>query len=149
MPPATDPQVAVLLSNVKHLTDSIGQIQESQERVESAVLKVALMQQEMGQLREVVKSLGALAESRGHDHHSFDKRILVLERWHKFMLAQPVIIMTLGLAALSYFTGFVASVEDFQKDTTRRIYAVEFIVNSDYRAPPREKERRPFVMEPE
>lgn len=148
MVPIEDPQVATLLSNVRHLTQNLEKMQEGQERIETAVMEVALIQNELSHFREAVSRLTVLAESRGHEHHSFDKRILVLERWHKFMLAQPVIIMTLGLAALSYFTGFVTSVEDFHKDTTRRLYAVEFIVNSEYRAPPAEAETRPYVMEP-
>lgn len=130
MSPNTDPQIAVLIANMKNLSDRFDRMLASQERAERGMAEVPLLRKDYEHLSEGLKQLHTLVEVRGAAHHQLDKRILILERWHKFMMAQPAIMLTILLTLWGYWSGFNTTLDDFKETTKERVQALEFIVNS-------------------
>lgn len=130
MPTVTDPQIAVLITNMQNLSAQFDRMLASQERTEQGMSEVPLLRKDYEHLADSLRQLHTLAEVRAVAHHQMDKRILILERWHKFMLAQPAIILTVVIAAWGYWSGFTSSLEDFKGTTKDKIQTLEFIVNA-------------------
>ncbi|AEC22272.1 hypothetical protein PT7_P036 (plasmid) [Pusillimonas sp. T7-7] len=128
--PPTAAQLAVAIERLVNLSEDVKEIRGSQKRLESAMVEVPLLKQEMEHLADSLRQLHTVAEVRSVAHHQLDKRVLILERWHKFMVAQPAIILTVALAAWGYWNGFTKSMDAFQDDTKQRVQTLEFIVNS-------------------
>lgn len=123
-------QFAVAIERLVNLAEDVKEIRGSQKRLESALVEVPLLKQELEHLADSLRQLHTIAEVRAAAHHQMDKRVLILERWHKFMLAQPAIILTVSIAAWGYWAGFTRSLDDFKDSTKQRVQSLEFIVNS-------------------
>lgn len=130
MSPNTDPQIAVLITDMKNLSERVDRMLASQERSERGMAEVPLLRKDYEHLSESLKQLHTLVEVRNVAHHQLDKRILILERWHRFMVAQPAILLTILLTAWGYWAGFNSSLDEFKDNTRERVQALEFIVNS-------------------
>lgn len=130
MTPPIDPQIAVLIANMRNLVGQFDRMLASQDRIERSIAEVPLLRRDYEHLIENFKQLQELAEERAAVSHQLDKRVLVLERWHRFMVAQPAAILTIVLAAWGYWHGFTTGYDDFKGSTKERVQALEFIVNS-------------------
>ena len=139
----TAAQFAVAIERLVNLAEDVKEIRLSQKKLESALGDVPLLKQEVEHLADSLRQLHTLAEVRATAHHQMDKRVLILERWHKFMLAQPAVIVTLTLAAWGYWAGFTSSLDDFKDSTKQRITSLEFIVQ----APTYERSMQPPTIE--
>lgn len=126
----TDPQIAALLTEQRNLSSQIDRILASQERIERAMVDVAMVKKEQEHLLDAFRQLSAIAEVRAAAHHAMDKRLTALEWWHKYRLAQPAAILTLALAAWGYWQGFTESLDNFKANTNSKVQSLEFIVNS-------------------
>lgn len=126
----TDPQIATLLTEQRNLSSQFERILASQERIERALIDVAMVKKEQEHLSDSLRQIHAVAEVRAAAHHSMDKRLIALEWWHKYRLAQPAAILTLALAAWGYWQGFTESLENFKSATNSKVQSLEFIVNS-------------------
>lgn len=128
--PPTAAQFAVAIERLVNLSDDVKEIRGSQKRLESALVEVPLLKQELEHLSDSLRQLHTVAEVRAAAHHQMDKRVLILERWHKFMIAQPAAVMALALAAWGYWAGFTGSLNDFKETTQSKIQALEFVIHA-------------------
>lgn len=114
----TETQLALLIQKVEHIA-------EGMDELKPLASLVLTLQKDQEHSKESIKQLNTIAEMRGATQHLIDKRVLVLERWHKFMLAVPAFLLTASL-------GFLNNIYDFKEDTSRRITSLEFIINSPH-----------------
>ena len=120
-----DVQVARLVERVEHIARSI-------DNLTPLVVAMSSLQKDQERSAEDIKKLHTIAEMRGDAQHLLDKRVLVLERWHRLMLALPVMLLTIALAAGGYTKSWLDALDDFKKDTRQRIASMEFIINSPH-----------------
>ncbi len=120
-----DVQVARLVERVEHIARSI-------DNLTPLVVAMSSLQKDQERSAEDIKKLHTIAEMRGDAQHLLDKRVLVLERWHRLMLAMPVMLLTIVLAAGGYTKSWLDALDDFKKDTRQRISSMEFIINSPH-----------------
>lgn len=125
MPPITDPQIAVLMERMEHIAKGVDDLKPLATLITS-------LQRDQEHTADSLKQLHTIAEMRGAALHAVDKRVVVLERWHRFMLAMPVAVLTISLAAGGYAKSFVDALDDFKNDTRHRISSLEFIINSPH-----------------
>lgn len=118
-----DQKIAVLIERVNHIADAIDDLKPLREMIVS-------MRTEQEHLSDKFRQLHMLGESRGAAIHQLDKRTLILERWHRFMMATPAIILTLAIASAGYVRGVLESIDKHQQDTNSRLMSLEFIVHS-------------------
>lgn len=121
----TDPQLAMLIERVEHIAKRMDDLMP-------LVTLITTLQRDQEYAADSIKQLHAVAEMRGAALHAMDKRLSTLEWWHKYRLAQPALILTVALAAWSYWQGFTGSMEDFKTDTRSRVSALEFIINAPH-----------------
>ena len=120
-----DPQVARLIERVEHIARAVDDLRP-------LVVAISSLQKDQERNSEDIKKLHTIAEMRGDAHHLLDKRVLVLERWHRLMLALPVMLLTVALAAVGYAKSWLDALDDFKSDTRQRIASMEFIINSPH-----------------
>jgi hypothetical protein len=118
-----DHKISVLMERVDHIARSIDDLRP-------LLTIIVQVQEKLNNQENSIKSLGALAESRGAMFHQVDKRVLVLERWHRFMLAIPALVLTICIWFGGYAKSYIAAIEAFQKETSQRVSALEFIINA-------------------
>src|SRR5690625_777906 len=90
-----DVQVARLVERVEHIARSI-------DNLTPLVVAMSSLQKDQERSAEDIKKLHTIAEMRGDAQHLLDKRVLVLERWHRLMLAMPVLLLSIVLSAGGY-----------------------------------------------
>lgn len=120
-----DPQVARLIERVEHIARAMDDLRP-------LVVAISSLQKDQERNSEDIKKLHTIAEMRGEAQHLLDKRVLVLERWHRLMVATPVMLLTIVLAAGGYTKSWLDAIDDFKKDTRQRIASMEFIINSPH-----------------
>lgn len=120
-----DPQVARLIERVEHIARAMDDLRP-------LVVAMSSLKKDQERNSEDIKKLHTIAEMRNTSQHLLDKRVLVLERWHRLMLAMPVLLLTIALAAGGYTKSWLDSLDDFKKDTKNRIASMEFIINSPH-----------------
>ena len=120
-----DVQVARLVERVEHIARAI-------DNLTPLVVAMSSLQKDQERSAEDIKKLHTIAEMRGDAQHLIDKRVLVLERWHRLMLAMPVMMLTIALAAGGYAKSWLDALDDFKSDTRQRIASMEFIINSPH-----------------
>ena len=125
MPPITDPQLAMLIERVEHIARGM-------DDLKPMIVAISALQKDQERNSDDIKKLHTIAEMRGATQHQMDKRIVVLERWHRLMLAMPVMVLTVVLAAGGYAKSFLDALDDFKNDTRSRISSLEFIINSPH-----------------
>lgn len=123
MPPITDPQLARLFERVETIARGM-------EELKPLLTAIVAVQAEQSHLADHVKQLNAISEMRGVALHQIDKRVLVLERWHKAMIAFSGVALSIMLAMGGYAKQFIDSIDSERQDTRHRLTALEFIVNS-------------------
>lgn len=119
----TETQLALLIQKVDQIAAGVDDLKP----LSALVLE---LQKDHAHAVENIKQLNTIAEMRGAKQHEIDKRVLILERWHKFMLALPVALLTISLAVGGYAKSFFDSLDDFKNDTRQRVTSLEFILNS-------------------
>lgn len=120
-----DPQVARLIERVEHIARTMDDLRP-------LVVAISSLQKDQERNSEDIKRLHTIAEMRGEAQHLLDKRVLVLERWHRLMLAMPVMVLTVALTAGGYAKSFLDALDDFKNDTRNRVSSLEFIINSPH-----------------
>ena len=121
--PTTDPQLARLVERVEHIVDRL-------EDLKPLVALVPSLQRDQEHLTDTLRQLSTIAELRGTALHQLDKRVLVLERWHKGMVGFSAVAMSLLLTVGGYAKNFIDTMESDRQDTRNRLMAVEFIIQS-------------------
>jgi len=134
MPPITDPQIARLIERVDAVAKGV-------DELKPVVAAIVALQTQQQHLTDHLKQLNTIAEMRGASLHQMDKRVLVLERWHKAMVAFSGVALSLMLAMGGYAKQFIDSMDADRNDTRHRITALEFIINSPQYERAMEKER--------
>src|SRR5690625_1255944 len=134
MPSITDPNIARISERLDGIARDLGEIKPL--LVENATLR-----RDLEHLADSFKQLSTMSEMRGHAIHQIDKRVLVLERWHKAMIGFAGIAFSVMLAMAGYAKQFIDSIDADRDDTRHRITALEFIVNSPQYERAMEKER--------
>ena len=120
-----DPQVARLIERVEHIARAMDDLRP-------LIVAMSSLQKDQERNSEDIKKLHTIAEMRGDAQHLLDKRVLVLERWHRLMLAMPVLLLTIALSAGGYAKSWIDALDDFKSDTKQRIASMEFIINSPH-----------------
>lgn len=121
----TDPLLATLIERMEHVARGVDELRPLGSLI-------ATLQRDQQYVSEALKQLSALAEARSAAHHSLDKRVVVLERWHKFMVWLAGAMFTVSIAAGGYAAAFVGSLNDINRDTHNRVSALEFIINAPH-----------------
>ena len=119
----SDPQIAVLIERIEHIAKGI-------DDLKSLPLTVAQVKTDQEYMQDHIRQLMTAVEMRQVVLHQMDKRVVILERWHKFMLAMPAIALTVLLTLLGFAKGSLDSWSDFRDQTNQRITALEFTLNS-------------------
>ena len=122
MPSITDPNIARISERLDGIARDLGEIKPL--LVENATLR-----RDLEHLADSFKQLSTMSEMRGHAIHQIDKRVLVLERWHKAMVAFSGIALSLMLALGGYAKQFIDSLDSQSNDTRSRLAAIEFIIS--------------------
>lgn len=123
MPHQTGPQVAVILERIEHIAKVL-------DDLKPLTTLAATLQRDQQYLSDSLKQLHTVAEIRGAALHAVDKRVVILERWHKFMVALPSVLLTVLIAASGYVKSYLDSMGEFREDVKHRVTAIEFIINS-------------------
>lgn len=116
-------KLAVLMERVDHIARSIDDLRP-------LLTIIVQVQEKLNHQENTLKQLNTLSDSRGAMFHQLDKRVLVLERWHRFMLAIPALVLTVCIWFGGYAKSYIAAIEAFQKETSQRVSALEFIINA-------------------
>ena len=117
--------------NARHIAamtaklDHIGQVLDELRPLPTVL---AAIQQDQKHLAEWQRQVNAMSESRGIMMHALDKRLTVVERWHKFMLTMPAIILTVLIAIGGYVRGYVQAAGQFEDDILQRMTKIEAMV---------------------
>lgn len=122
MPPITDPQIARLMERVDAIAKGV-------DELKPLMTALVMLQTEQRHLTDHIKQLNAMAEMRGAALHQLDKRVVVLERWHKAMVWFTGMAMSVMLALGGYTKQFIDSLDADRSDTRHRLTALEFIVS--------------------
>lgn len=122
MPPITDPQIARLMERVDAIAKGV-------DELKPLMTALVTLQTEQQHLTDHVKQLNTIAEMRGTAIHQLDKRVVVLERWHKAMVWFTGMAMSVMLALGGYTKQFIDSLDADRSDTRHRLTALEFIVS--------------------
>jgi len=123
MPPITDPQIARLMERVDAIAKGV-------DELKPLMAALVTLQAEQQHLTDHIKQLSTIAEMRGAAMHQIDKRVVVLERWHKATVWFTGIAMSVMLALGGYTKQFIDSIDADRRDTRHRLTALEFIVSS-------------------
>lgn len=134
MPPITDPQIARMFERLEVIARDIAEIKP-------LLVDNATLRRDLEHLASSFKQLSTMSEMRGNAIHQIDKRVLVLERWHKAMIGFTGIAFSIMLAMGGYAKQFIDSIDDDRNDTRHRITALEFIISSPQYERAMEKER--------
>lgn len=134
MPPITDPQIARLMERVDAIAKGV-------DDLKPVLTSLVALQTEHQHLSDHIKQLHTVTELRGVAMHQIDKRVLVLERWHKAMIGFTGIAFSIMLAMGGYAKQFIDSIDADRNDTRHRITALEFIISSPQYERAMEKER--------
>lgn len=134
MPPITDPQVARLMERVDAIAKGV-------DELKPLVAALVTLQAEHQHLTDHIKQLNTISEMRGAALHQIDKRVVVLERWHKAMVWFTGIAMSVMMALGGYAKQFVDSLDSDRQDTRHRLTTLEFIVGSPQHERALEQER--------
>lgn len=116
-------QFAVLNERLEHLVRAM-------EEIRPLVVNVNSLQHSIDVMQTQIKQLTMGSDARGKLVHDIDKRVLVLERWHKAMVGFSAIAMSILLALGGYTKSFIESVQDERNDTNQRLATLELIINS-------------------
>lgn len=135
MAPFTDAQIAVLIERIEHIAKRM-------DDITPLISLIAKLQRDQEHMSEDIKRLHTIAELRGSNMHAIDKRVLVLERWHRFMLLLPAAMLTIIISIGGYAKGYVSSIDDFKGDTKHRLASLEFIINGPHFERVMEPERK-------
>lgn len=134
MPPITDPQIARLMERVDAIAKGV-------DELKPLVVALVTLQTEQQHLADHVKQLNTIAEMRGIAIHQIDKRVVVLERWHRAMIWFTGIAMSVMLALGGYTKQFIDSIDADRNDTRHRLTALEFIISGPQYERAMEQER--------
>lgn len=123
MPDMNSTQIAVLMERIEHIAKGMDDIRP-------LVAAVSALQHEKESLNQQVRQLTTNSETHSKLMHDIDKRVLILERWHKAMIGFSAtalaVIMTLG----GYTKNFIETVQDDRNNTNQRLSILELVVNS-------------------
>lgn len=120
-------QIAVLVERIDHLTKHIDTLSTE---LKPLMTSITSLNTELEHAKDTIKQIATINQLQGENLHKLDKRTIVLERWHKFMLATPAILLTIVLTIGSYLKGLLNDLDDFKNETRNRITSLEFIVSN-------------------
>lgn len=118
-----DPQVARLIERVEHIARAMDDLRP-------LVVAISSLQKDQERNSEDIKKLNTIAEMRGDAQHLLDKRVLVLERWHKGLIWFSSLAMGVLLSMSGYIANFVNTLDTDRNQTNNRLSTLEVIVNS-------------------
>lgn len=121
-------QIAVLVERIDHLTRHIDTLSTELKPLTTSITS---LNTELEHAKDTIKQIATINQLQGENLHKLDKRTIVLERWHKFMLATPAILLTIVLTIGSYLKGLLNDLDDFKNETRDRITSLEFIVTNN------------------
>lgn len=123
MPHIQDPQMARLFERLDHLVASM-------DEIKPILTTVNTLQNNQDHMARNIDQLMTNAEVRSTVIHQLDKRVLVVERWHKASVGFTAIAVSIGLALGGYTKSFIESLNSDRDDTRQRLSSLEFILNS-------------------
>lgn len=119
----SEAQIAAIFERLDHMSNVLDELRP-------LAALAATLQNEQQHLSDDLRHLNTIAEMRGAALHAIDKRVTVLERWHRFMLSMPALMLTLLIAMGGYAKSYLDAMSDFKDDIRTRLTTIEFIVNS-------------------
>lgn len=126
-----DPQVARLVERVEHIARAI-------DNLTPLVVHMSQLQKDQERNSDEIRRLNQISDARGDSVHRIDKRVLVLERWHKFVISITGILIATSI-------GYISNFSDFKEDTRQRISSLEFIINSPHFERAMDNDSRPVA----
>lgn len=123
MPDMNSTQIAVLMERIEHIVKGMDDIRP-------LVAAVSALQHEKESLNQQVRQLTINSETRSKLLHDIDKRVLVMERWHKARLSFSATAIAVVMALAGYTKNFIETVQDERNNTNQRLSMLELVVNS-------------------
>ncbi|MDS1142382.1 hypothetical protein RE432_18265 [Pusillimonas sp. SM2304] len=118
----TDPQIARLFERVDTIAKGI-------DELKPLMTQLVALQTDQAHIADHIKQLNTITEMRGVVLHQIDKRVLVIERWHKGLMWFTGFALSVIMALGGYAKQFIDTQDSQQRDTRQRITALEFIVS--------------------
>lgn len=134
-------------AQVAVLTERIEYIARTMEDIKPLITAIATMRVEQDSMAVQVRQLAQGGEVRLQSIHAHDKRILILERWHKAMIGFGTVAVSILLAMAGYTKSFIETIQNERNDTNQRLSNLELIVNSPNYSKAMELPRQTEVVE--
>lgn len=123
MPDMNNSQFAVLNERLEHLVRAM-------EDIKPLIINVNSLQHNIDVMQTQIKQLTMGSDARGKLIHDIDKRVLVVERWHKATVSFTAVAISILMAIGGYTKSFIETVQRERSDTNQRLATLELIVNS-------------------
>lgn len=123
MPTITDPQMARVMERIEYIVKVV-------DRLEPLALHLNSVQRDQEHMTGRIKQLGINTELLKDNNHLMDRRVLVLERWHKAMVGFSAFAASVILATAGYAVNYFKSVDQDKNDMNSRISSLEYVINA-------------------
>lgn len=120
--------ISAITTNIEHMRDVL-------EELRTLPVVLAAIQRDQQHIADWQRQVNAMTQSHSTMMHTMDKRITVLERWHKFMLTMPAVALTFLLAVGGYARGYIQAMGQFEHNVLQRITAIEATIHHPANAP--------------
>lgn len=123
MPAITDPQLARVLERIEHIAKVV-------DRLEPLAISLNTVQRDHEHLADTVKGIKETTRVHRQLTSQIDRRTLVLERWHKFMVGLSATGAAAVLWAAGYVTNYFKSLDADANALNNRVTTLEYVFNS-------------------
>lgn len=117
-------------TNIAVITERLNHIAATMDDIKPLIAAVSSLQHSNDVFDQRINQLTLNSEARYKMLHDQDKRVLVLERWHKAMIGFSATAMAVLLALAGYTKSFIETIQDERNDTNQRLSILELVVNS-------------------
>lgn len=117
-------------TNIAVITERLNHIAATMDDIKPLIAAVSSLQHSNDVFDQRINQLTLNSEARYKMLHDQDKRVLVLERWHKAMIGFSATAMAVLLALAGYTKSFIETIQDERNDTNQRLTTLELIANN-------------------
>lgn len=121
--------------NIASITSKLDHIGNVVDELRPLPIILAAIQRDQQHMADWQRQVNTDSQARALAMHAMDKRITVLERWHKFMLTMPAVALTILLAVGGYARGYIQAMGQFEHNVLQRITAIEATIHHPANTP--------------